>query len=121
MRYAGVDLMRLSRIKPLDGQWDDPFFKKTFTEREREFCLTARDPILAFAKAFAAKEAVFKALRIDNAFRFNRVEILRDETGQPTVTLYGPLRAQAEEMGICRINLSLSCDKDLVIAFAVSE
>lgn len=122
MYHIGVDLIRLSRINPLSGQWDDPFFQKTFTQKEHDFCLSASNPIRAFTEAFAAKEAVFKALNIDaSQIRLNQIEILRTETGRPSVTLLEPLFSQISQKGIYSIDLSLSYDDDLVIATAIAE
>lgn len=120
MRHVGVDLLRLSRLEPLDGQWNDPFFRLTFTSRERELCLAAPRPIAAFAAAFAAKEAVFKCLGIpSDHVRLDQIEILRGGFGQPTAELLEPLRSALPD--IHRIHLSISYEDTAVIAFAVSE
>lgn len=122
MYHIGIDLIRLSRINPLAGQWDDPFFQKTFTKKEHNFCLSTSNPIRSFTEAFAAKEAVFKALNIDaSQIRLNQIEILRTETGRPSVTLLEPLLSQMSQKGIYSIDLSLSYDNDLVIAMAIAE
>ena len=122
MQNVGVDLLKINRLKPLEGKWDDPFFKKAFTEKEIEFCLNHERPLVAFCEGFAAKEAVFKSLGMDgDSVRFDSIEILRNEIGQPTVTLLSPLDEKAKALGINRVALSLSYEEDAVIAFAISE
>ena len=118
----GVDIMDIARLETLRGKYDDPFFVKTFTDSERSAALRRRDPIRYFAKRFAAKEAVFKALNgRPDAFRFNEIETLNDERGQPYVVLYGETRKFQELAGIGHIHISLSDDGGFVIAYAVCE
>ena len=122
MKHVGVDILNISRIRALEGAWDDPFFTKTFTPAERAYCLSSAKPVLAFAEAFAAKEAVFKSLGMSgNDVRLDQIEIRRNEIGQPVVTLLPPLSEKAAAAGIARIHLSLSSETELVAAFAVSE
>ena len=122
MHGIGTDILAIGRIRPLENQWDDPFFMKAYTEKERIFCLGRSDPVTAFAEAFSAKEAVFKSLGMPaDLIRLDQIEILRDPDGKPTVTLHPPLREKAAALGITRICLSISYERDYVVAFAVSE
>ena len=122
MQHVGIDIVYISRFRHLDGSWDDPFFRKTFTPAETAFCLSSSHPLVSFAEAFCAKEAVFKSLGMESdAVRLDQIEILRNGIGQPTVTLLPPLEEKAKENGITRVHLSLSYEEDLVAAFAVSE
>ena len=122
MRHVGIDILYISRLRHLDGSWDDPFFRKTFTPAETALCLESAHPLDAFAGTFCAKEAVFKSLGMESdAVRLDQIEILRNETGQPAVALLPPLAEKARELGISEVHLSLSYEEDLAAAFAVSE
>lgn len=122
MAHIGTDILALSRLRNLDGRWEDPFFRKTFTPAERDFCLGRPDPLLAFAEAFSAKEAVFKALDLSaEGVRLDAIEILRDDKGRPTVTLRPPLDRLARDRGVSRVDLSISYETDYVLTAALAE
>lgn len=100
---------------------DDPFFR-VYTAAEREEAAASDEPLLYYAGRFAAKEAVFKALRMaGDHVRLDEIETLHGRYGEPCVILHGRLKAYAESEGIRRIHLSLSNDTPFVIAYAVSE
>lgn len=116
----GVDIIHEKRLAGLRPE--DPFLRKTFTEGEREAAAQAPVPLRWYAERFAAKEAVFKALQISGeGVRLNEIETLNDENGIPRVTLYGALRERAEQLGICRIHISLSNEDPISVAYAVCE
>lgn len=118
----GVDVLNTARLEDLRGKYDDPFFRRTFTEKEYEAGIDRDDPILYFSGRFAAKEAVFKALNIvSSAFRFGDIETLNDDTGKPFVVLHGYVNEYCSEMGIKRMHISLSNDGGYAIAFVVCE
>lgn len=122
MNHIGIDIMYISRLSGLEGQWDDPFFTRAFTPAEQALCLAAPDPLRAFAEGFSGKEAVFKALGLPaEGVRLDQIEILRGEFGQPTVELLEPLKTRAARAGVERVELSLSWERDLVAAAAVSS
>ncbi len=118
----GVDILDISRLSWLSGKLDDPFIQKTYTTRECTASMMRTDPINYLAERFAAKEAVFKALRIESdTFNLNEIETLNDQLGRPNINLYGKTKEVMEEEGIKCISISLSYDNNLVIAFAVCE
>ena len=118
----GVDIVSVAHMEGLRNRYNDPFFQKTYTVRERETALQKKDPIHYFAGRFASKEAVFKALHISpDAIRLNEIETLNDEMGCPYVNLFGQAKEVMEKAGFTRILISLSGDNGLIIAFAVCE
>ena len=109
MHHIGIDILRLDRLRPLDGQWDDPFFRRTFTASERQHCQAQTQPLIAYAGMFAAKEAVFKALALPpDRVRLQHIEIGHGANGEPLAALLPPLDAMAAEKGITRVCLSIS-------------
>jgi len=118
----GTDLLRIGRLVPFDELQQDPFYLKTFTQKEREMGKQRSNPTLFFTTRFAGKEAVFKCFKIDgNTIRLNDIEILNDETGAVYVTLYGQLKTIAEQKNIHFIELSLSYEEEYALAFAVAH
>ncbi|MEL4505647.1 holo-ACP synthase [Luteococcus sp. H138] len=73
------------------------------------------------AGRFAAKEAVFKALRADPRLPIPWTEIEITTTGsRPGVVLHGRARSWAVGQGISRIELSICHDHQRAMAFAVA-
>ena len=118
----GTDFMKMSSITDESLQAGDPFREKMFTANEQEQAEIRSIPGDYFRTRFAAKEAVFKTLRVDpDHVRLNEIEILDDENGAPHVTLYGALKKYADEKKIQTIHISITYDDGYVQAFAVSE
>ncbi len=122
MRGIGVDILAISRLTPLEGKWDNPFFIRVFTEEEYRFCMADPNPLRAFAAAFAVKEAVFKALSLPaEGVRLRDIEVGRSDIGQPTAVLHGDLARRAAENGIRQLHVSLTYEENMVVAFAAAE
>lgn len=118
----GVDLIDERRLGPLADPLTDPFIAKVYTKAEQAEALAASDPRRYYAERFAAKEALFKALRISGeGVRLNEIETLNGETGAPFIRLYGGLEQRARELGITAIHVSLSNDSPYSTAFVVCE
>ena len=49
------------------------------------------------------------------------IEVLRDELGKPYVCLYGGALARFREMGLARIEVSITNTSEWAMAFAVGE
>ena len=93
------------------------FKKKVFTEREIAYCEQFEQSLLRYASTWAAKEAVYKALKqIDNStIGWKNIEILRERpSGKPTILL--PKTAP-----MLNIRLTISHDGDYAWAIALIE
>ena len=118
----GVDLIDEGRLGPLADPLTDPFITKVYTKAEQAEALASQDPRRYYAERFAAKEALFKALRISGeGVRLNEIETLSDEHGAPFIRLCGALEQRARELGIAAIHVSLSNDPPYSTAFVVCE
>ena len=118
----GVDLMRVDRLDPACIRPGDPFLRRTFSPGEVAEGARHADARAWYAARFAAKEAVFKALRAaPDSLEFSEIEILDDGRGAPGVKLYGSAAALAQAMGATALHVSLSYEKEYVTAFAVLE
>jgi holo-[acyl-carrier protein] synthase len=117
MYSVGIDLIEIDRIEAAVARWGERFFKRVYTEAEREHC-RGRAPELA--ARFAAKEAVMKALGTGiRGVGWREIEVLPNRDGKPLVHLYGGARRKAEELGLGAIAISLSHSRDYALASAV--
>jgi holo-[acyl-carrier protein] synthase len=95
------------------------FIRRVYRQEEIDYCEQFPDPALRYASTFAAKEAVYKAMKQwDNALLlpWKKIMISRSKiAGQPTVELLTSL-----PMGM-DFSLSITHDGDYVWAAAVCE
>ena len=116
----GIDVIELSRMRETLDRAGVAFMRRVFTPAERARAL-AGDPVRFFASAFAAKEAVFKALGLDDwpdGMDFPQIEIGRDGSGRPNARLLEPAASAGPGGNIERIDVSISYETDLAIAVA---
>jgi holo-[acyl-carrier protein] synthase len=118
----GTDIVKVSRIQESIDTYGDQFLERCFTKVERERSLSRHEPIRAFARLFAAKEALLKALGtgMREGLSWHDWEITPDSHGAPTVAVLG---GAAKRLGkdTYNIRLSMSDDADYAIAYAVIE
>ena len=122
----GVDIVDARRIETSVTRFEGRFVDRIFTADEKKHALGAARPHLSFAKRFAAKEAVAKALGTGvRGFLFVDIEVTSDALGKPHVLLHGGaadrLRAIVPEGRVAHIHLSLSDDDPYAIAQAIIE
>jgi holo-[acyl-carrier protein] synthase len=109
----GIDLLEIRRLeRALERH--PRLAERVFTEAELDYAAARARPGRHLAARFAAKEAVVKALGIDEGFGLREVEILAGEP--PTVRVSG--RA-AEAAGGEPIEISLTHSRDFAAAVAV--
>jgi len=84
---VGLDVTEISRFRSLLRKKQERFLQNTFSERERAFCFSYRDPAPHFAGTFAAKESVQKTL--SKPLPMQLIEIRRQKNGKPEVWLSG--------------------------------
>jgi holo-[acyl-carrier protein] synthase len=116
----GVDIIEVERIRAAlaNPRTGARFRDRVFTAGEVAYCGRRRNAHESFAARFAAKEAMMKAL--GRAVGWQEIEVTRT-SGPPTIQLSGRARARATEIGICRINLSLSHTAETAIAYVIAE
>ena len=111
---VGNDLVYLPDFKL---SLTDLFKKKVYTPAEVDYCELFDDSLLRYASTWAAKEAVYKAVKqLDAAtLPFKKIEILREKPGgRPFVILHKP-------NGRFKISLTISHDGDYIWAVALTE
>lgn len=116
----GVDLIDVDAVAASIARHGDAYTGRVFTPDEVRDCRAAPTPSAVarrFAARFAAKEAVFKALRWDDrGASWHAVELVRTLGGEYDVMLQDPLRAAARAAGVTRLAVSMSHDAGLATA-----
>jgi holo-[acyl-carrier protein] synthase len=119
----GIDVIETQRLARLLEEHGERFLARCYTEQERNYAQNRRRQIEHLAGRFAAKEAIFKALGTgwSGGIAWTDAEVLRLNTGQPTVALHGVCKQVAQEMGITRWWLSISHTEALATASVIAE
>lgn len=123
----GTDICDIRRIEQSIEKFGDRFLEKTFTVLERDYCEAQARPAMSYAKRFAAKEAVAKALAYETtgALPWTSVEVINDPSGRPTITLSGKalerLEARVPDAHTGHVHISLSDEYPYATAFAIAE
>ena len=120
----GVDIIKNSRVKSLIRNKD--FIKRTFGKKEIKTSLKLVSKTNFFAKRFAAKESLAKAL--GTGFRknlnFKDFEVLNDKIGKPYYQKTQKIdKIIKKRFKIKKYNLflSVSDEKDFSIAFTILQ
>ena len=96
----GIDLCEISRINLTLSKFGYRFKKRCFTYNEINKCDSVKNSSACYAKRFASKEAVSKAL--GTGFRhgvyWKDIEITNMKSGQPKVELRGNAKNILVEM-----------------------
>ena len=117
---VGVDLIEIDRVRRTLARYS-AFRERCFTDAERAYCESRPNPAQHYAARFAGKEAVGKALGFGVAVHFAWREIEIAGRPKPSVRLSGRLRRRAEQLGVDRVELSMTHSKELAAAVAVVD
>ena len=118
--HVGTDLIEIERIRRSLARYAR-FRERCFTEAEREYCDSRRNPAQSYAGRFAGKEAVGKALGFGVAVHFAWREVEIAGRPKPSVRLSGRLAERAERLGVGEVELSMTHSKELAAAVAVAS
>lgn len=123
----GTDICDISRIEKSIDKYGQRFIDKTFTTHEQDYCESKSGKASYYAKRFAAKEAVAKALATSSsgALSWLDVEVQNDPSGRPKAILYRGamerLNAKTPDGATAHVHLSLSDDYPYAVAYAMIE
>jgi len=123
----GTDICNIDRISRILEKRGERFKAKVFTQLEQEYCESKAISANAYAKRFAAKEAVAKALAGEStgSLSWTDVEVVNQVSGRPDILLHGSaitrMSSRIPEGYTGKIHLSLSDDPPFAQAFAVLE
>ena len=97
MGSVGIDLLEIDRLERALARRPH-LAARLFTESERAYSAARARPAMHLAARFCAKEAVVKALQLE-VWNPHDIEVVRGETGVPSVRLSGHAAARASELG----------------------
>jgi holo-[acyl-carrier protein] synthase len=117
----GCDICDIRRIEKILNDSRDAFLQKVFCQSEIDRLSKRKLAIAGFAKVFAAKEAVVKALGITENISWQDIEVVKNTHGKPMVNLSGAADALATFLakGEYIIHLSLSDDYPYAMAYVI--
>ncbi|HEY2462122.1 MAG TPA: holo-ACP synthase [Candidatus Acidoferrum sp.] len=119
----GVDIAEVERIKAAIERHGAVFVRRIYTGREAEYCEGFKNKFERYAGRFAAKEATMKALGTGwkRGVRWVDMEIIREPSGRPTISLSGEARKIADALGVKRISLSITHTSTQALAQVIFE
>lgn len=119
---VGSDLVRITRMEESIHRFGDRLLEKIFTPAEVDHCRKGNRPASCFAKRFAAKEALVKALGtgMRGGIWFRDVEVFSNDLGAPGLRLSGEAGRRLAHRAVA-LHVSLSDDGDYALAFVVIE
>ena len=87
----GTDIINIKRMKSILKRNGSSFKNKYFSVNEIKYCETKKNPSAFYAKRFAAKEALTKALGtgIGRGVNIKNIEVVNDPLGKPCIKLKG--------------------------------
>ena len=121
----GSDIVDVDRIGRTLARFGDRFTERVFTEEERGRAEGKANRAAIYARRYAAKEAVWKAL--GEGFRpgiaWRELQVSNTTSGKPVLSLTGSAAERLSRLvpdGMCsRIDLSLSDEPPMALAFVV--
>ncbi len=118
----GTDIVSINRIKRVIKKKNSTFVKKIYTKLEIQTCKKRKNKIECFAKRFAAKEALFKAIGLKNKLEFQDVEVKNSYTGSPSFNIKGRSLKNLKKIfknKKFKIHLSMSDDYPWAVASVI--
>jgi holo-[acyl-carrier protein] synthase len=117
----GTDVVDIERFRTVLAR-TPALADRLFTADEREVAEARRDAIPALAVRFAAKEAAMKALGVGlGAIGWHDVEVVRAESGRPSLRVTGRADHLAGEAGVRAWHVSLSHSDLVAVATVIAE
>ena len=122
---VGTDIVDARRIGKSIERFSDKFTGRMFTKAERAAAAASGQPQAYFAKRFAAKEAVYKALSGTgvSGLGWQQAETLSLPNGAPVMTLTGQCKMALEALTPdgykAQISISLSDEPPYALAFVI--
>jgi len=119
----GTDIVEFARIEALWARYGKRFAERLLSENELPELDAHTDPARFLAKRFAAKEAFAKAVGsgMREPVALHRIGVTHDGLGKPVLQFDGVLRTYLAQLGINGHHLSISDERDFIVAFVVLE
>ena len=118
----GTDIINIKRMEKSIKKNGDNFINKIFSQKEILYCKKKKNPFAFYAKRFAAKEALSKALGtgIRKGIKFKNIEITNDYFGKPSIKLKGTTATfLKKKIKTKKYSIHLSLSDDIAWAQAI--
>lgn len=121
----GTDIVDERRIRRSIERFGDRFLNRIFTDTEIAEAASRASSSLYFAKRFAAKEAVYKALSGSGVvgLGWREAEVINDKSGAPHIRLSGQCKTALERLTPdgynAEVSISLSDEPPYALAYVV--
>ena len=119
----GIDIVEIARLEEVFGRRGERFRNRVFTQSEIDYCERRASRLESYAARFAAKEAAMKALGSGwgKGVGWQDIEVIRAETGAPTIQLHGRALERMRKMGARKAHLSLTHSRNIAMAQVILE
>ena len=119
----GTDIVEVERIAAVYARHGLRFAKHVLHAEEMPELARAPFPARFLAKRFAAKEAFAKAMGtgLRSPVTLPNIRITHDDLGKPGLAVAPVLQTALTQRAIAASHLSISDEKELVVAFVVLE
>ena len=119
----GTDIVEYKRIETMWLRYGVRFAERVLSERELPELHSHAHQARFLAKRFAAKEAFSKAVGsgLRHPVSLRRISVTHDGLGKPVLQFDEELRIYLAQLGINGHHLSISDERDMIVAFVVLE
>ena len=118
---AGIDIVKISRIKNILDKNIESFCRKIFTEKELEYVENKNKNPRTISGLFACKEAVSKLLGTGiGTIGWKDIEILHTNKDKPYVSSNPIINSQLNLLYLNSIEVSISHEDEYAIAIAIA-
>ena len=119
----GTDIVEYARIESMWSRYGLRFAGRVLSDRESSEYQASSNASRFLAKRFAAKEAFAKAVGsgLRDPVSLRRISITHDGLGKPVLQFDEVLRTHLAQLGISGHHLSISDERNLIVAFVVLE
>jgi holo-[acyl-carrier protein] synthase len=119
----GVDITEVDRIRAVIEKRGEAFLRRVYTPKEIAYCERFKNKFERYAGRFAVKEAAMKALGTgwQHGVRWVDLEVVRERSGKPTLSLVGEAGKIAERLGVKHIAVSITHTAEQALAQVIFE
>lgn len=120
VKAIGIDIIEIGRVARAVER-SPRFLERVFTVNEIQYFQSKDMKMETIAGGFAAKEAVVKTLGTGlRGFRWQDIEILRDDLGKPYVNLWGEALKVSRDRNFTEVMISISHCKEYAVANSIA-
>lgn len=118
----GLDIAEIDRIEAAIMRHGS-ILERLYTAGEVAYCESYRNKFERYAGRFAVKEATMKALGTGwrRGVRWRDIEVIREPSGRPSLSLKGAAKRIADELGVKNISVTITHSGNLALAEVILE